>query len=594
MIRNRCCSYSDDSDSDWKSDLELDSEDEIVVPSKAKTKGQKPEAAIPKLEEIFQEVGFTASRAALLESWIKQNRFNEHELLTYWTWKHMKDTFKYSILLNVQCPIFPYFEDSINVWQTVKVKRFTMMKQESSEPERASEAKEKESGAQKSEGASSSEIEIIKETKHLEEVEDKDAQRPAQQPDEAICSKEESKGGQSVETTEEAQQIAEEMVIRGKYGTQRPEGASNTKEEENAQQPEEATCGNGEQNRVSQAEGPQSVEAKEGAKQPDGTIWRKEDKKDAKQVERTGSGQEPEGQRHQQRREEVTKVLQGSEKEDGCYGTEGSRISPLPSNSMKVPDAKKTAVSEEETDSSETMDAEEVADEAIKIKVADGREAGSGREEKVVRESKDFDVPVINKFFTAGETYPTVKYSHGEAFENELNCLWYHGTDHRDAVSIIKEGIKLELGGERQDFSDGNGFYLFATYEDAIDWARGIEGGMHAAVVVFKFEKEEFEGVKVGADAEWQHFVRYYRGKPLPGRFGRLQDVETGMFGPPPKILEDFDFIEGPMAKVRTGAELIKGEFQAFPTKQMCIRSAKMAEQVGMLINAVIFFSKKK
>lgn len=411
---------------------------------------------------------------------------------------------------------------------------------------------------------------------------------------EAICSKEESKGGQSVETTEEAQQIAEEMVIRGKYGTQRPEGASNTKEEENAQQPEEATCGNGEQNRVSQAEGPQSVEAKEGAKQPDGTIWRKEDKKDAKQVERTGSGQEPEGQRHQQRREEVTKVLQGSEKEDGCYGTEGSRISPLPSNSMKVPDAKKTAVSEEETDSSETMDAEEVADEAIKIKVADGREAGSGREEKVVRESKDFDVPVINKFFTAGETYPTVKYSHGEAFENELNCLWYHGTDHRDAVSIIKEGIKLELGGERQDFSDGNGFYLFATYEDAIDWARGIEGGMHAAVVVFKFEKEEFEGVKVGADAEWQHFVRYYRGKPLPGRFGRLQDVETGMFGPPPKILEDFDFIEGPMAKVRTGAELIKGEFQAFPTKQMCIRSAKMAEQVGMLINAVIFFSKKK
>lgn len=184
MIRNRCCSYSDDSDSDWKSDSELDSEDEIVVRSKAKTKGQKPEAAILKLEEIFQEVGFTASRAALLESWIKQNRFNEHELLTYWTWKHMKDTFKYSILLNVQCPIFPYFEDSINVWQTVKVKRFTMMKQESSEPERASEAKEKESGAQKSEGASSSEIEIIKETKHLEEVEDKDAQRPAQQPDE--------------------------------------------------------------------------------------------------------------------------------------------------------------------------------------------------------------------------------------------------------------------------------------------------------------------------------------------------------------------------------------------------------------------------
>ena len=612
MIRNKCCSYSD-----WQSsDSDLASGDENVTSSEIKTKAQKPEAAIPKLEEIFQEVGFTPSRAALLESWIEQNRFNEHELLAYWAWKHLMDTFKYSILLKYQCPTFPYFEDSINVWQTVKGKYSTMMEQESSKAERASDVNESKKGAQKTKEGSS-DIEINEETKHLKEEEDKDAQRLAQRPNEAICNKEEKEVGQNIETKNETQRIAEERdVMRTKQGTIKLVGENSCKVEHDVQQAKEATCDKREQNRIPQTERPHSVKANEGAELPDGAICIIEEQMDAKQGEGTGSIQEFRSEKKQQGAG-AAKVLQGSENEDCRYGAERSRVSPLLSTSGKVwgskaarvkgkksgkekgteaLEIKKTSVAQEETDGSEEMGAAKAVDAAVEIKAADGREtgsgseAGSGKEAKAARESRDFDVLVINKFFTPNERYPKVIYNHGESFENELNGLWYHGTNHRDAVNIINKGIKLELGGERKDFSDGNGFYLFATYEDAVDWARGIEGGMHAAVVIFKFNKGEFKGVEVGKDAAWQYFVKYYRSKPLPGRFGNMHDEK----GPPPKILEGCDYIEGPMAKVRNGAELIKGGFQAYSTSQMCIRSAKMAERVGMLINAVIFFSNKK
>ena len=598
MIRNKCCSYSD-----WQSsDSDSSSNDENFVSSETKTKAKKPEAASPKLEEIFQEVGFTPSRAALLELWIEQNRFNEHELLAHWASKHLMDTFEYSILLKDHCPTFPYFEDSISVWQTAKGKNSTMMKQESSKPERASDANESKKGPQKTKEGSK-EIEINEETKYLEKKEDEDAQRLAQRLNEAICNKEEKEGGQNVETKEKIQRIAEESdVMRNKQGTQQLEGTNSCKIEHDVQQPEEATGDKGEQKRIPQTERPHSVKANEGAKQPDGAIFKEEDKKDAKLVEVTSSSQES-GSEKQQEGVEAAKVLQGSRKKDGCYETEGSRASPLPSTSREVWRSKASKAKRKKSAKKkgkgakkalEVKKVEKGVDAAVKIKDADetgsGSEAGSEREANAARESRDFDVLVINKFFTPSERYPKVIYNHGESFENELNGLWYHGTNHRDAVKIINEGIKLKFGGVRKDFSDKNGFYLFAKYEDAVDWARGIEDGMHAAVVVFKFDKEEFKGVEVGDDAKWQYIVKYYRSKPLSGRFGDMHDEK----GPPPKIVEGCDYIEGPMAKVRNGAELIKGGFQAYPTSQMCIRSEKMAERVGMLISAVIFFSNKK
>ena len=46
------------------------------------------------------------------------------------------------------------------------------------------------------------------------------------------------------------------------------------------------------------------------------------------------------------------------------------------------------------------------------------------------------------------------------SLSNDNFEFFVHGTDHDRAKTIIEEGILLSKGAERQDFSDGTGFYL--------------------------------------------------------------------------------------------------------------------------------------
>ena len=46
------------------------------------------------------------------------------------------------------------------------------------------------------------------------------------------------------------------------------------------------------------------------------------------------------------------------------------------------------------------------------------------------------------------------------SLSNDNFEYFVHGTDHDRAKTIIEEGILLSKGAERQDFSDGSGFYL--------------------------------------------------------------------------------------------------------------------------------------
>lgn len=71
--------------------------------------------------------------------------------------------------------------------------------------------------------------------------------------------------------------------------------------------------------------------------------------------------------------------------------------------------------------------------------------------------------------------------------------FFYHGTDHKFVTSII-EGIDLRKGGKRNEFSDGDGFYVTDSLSKGKEWADRNFGINNSAVLVFRVSKVELRG----------------------------------------------------------------------------------------------------
>ena len=168
---------------------------------------------------------------------------------------------------------------------------------------------------------------------------------------------------------------------------------------------------------------------------------------------------------------------------------------------------------------------------------------------------------------------------------------FFHGTNHESALNILQEGIDITRGGQRLDFSDGEGFYITNSFSESIQYAKfarsrgsANHANLGAAVVIYNVNEEElnqkFRGLNLYSDLNfWRKVVKEYRqiGK---GKIDRDFREE----------LEAYSFIEGPLSRGFTN-----GEFQQDSSNrgQLCIRSIKCAEEFfDLKIHSVIFFEK--
>ena len=118
--------------------------------------------------------------------------------------------------------------------------------------------------------------------------------------------------------------------------------------------------------------------------------------------------------------------------------------------------------------------------------------------------------------------------------------FWFHGTDHKSALNIIKSGIDVEASKRGRDFSDGKGFYLSTNYEVAHIWPTQRTKGTNTAVLVFRATPELFkatEGITFEEDNdEWRSVVSFFR----KGKMG--PDAQKK------KMYKKLKFIFGPMS----------------------------------------------
>lgn len=133
--------------------------------------------------------------------------------------------------------------------------------------------------------------------------------------------------------------------------------------------------------------------------------------------------------------------------------------------------------------------------------------------------SRFFD-PVLEEKLTMGRdvSLSDVKY-------------WFHGTSHKSAMDIARNGIRKERG-KRGDFTcpDSTGFYVSSDLHFAFDWGGRKSllernGRDQSAVIVFeKIDGENLSNFKnehqgrefKTADSDWDDFVKffYFYGKP--------------------------------------------------------------------------------
>lgn len=157
--------------------------------------------------------------------------------------------------------------------------------------------------------------------------------------------------------------------------------------------------------------------------------------------------------------------------------------------------------------------------------------------------------------------------------------VYFHGTNHESAQHIIKNGIKLDSGKRAQDFSHGYGFYLFKTFEEALNWAGSKYD--NSAVLCFRVNRTDLRGDNndKGLDLrdnrqQWKEIVfKFWQGKKITE-------------------IDHFDFIEGPEAswsKTKRSRRLSKPA-QKNGTYQLCIRQNSCARLFDHSLDSVLFF----
>lgn len=157
--------------------------------------------------------------------------------------------------------------------------------------------------------------------------------------------------------------------------------------------------------------------------------------------------------------------------------------------------------------------------------------------------------------------------------------VYFHGTEHTGAKQIIEKGIRLTVGKTGRDFSSGDGFYLFQTFQEALHWA-GSEHGRNSAVLCFRVNKTELRGDNndkgldlCGNKQQWEELVsKFWQGK------------KKSII----KEIGHYDFIEGPEASWST--RRLHKPLHKNGTYQLCVRKNSCARLFDRSLNSVVFF----
>ena len=164
--------------------------------------------------------------------------------------------------------------------------------------------------------------------------------------------------------------------------------------------------------------------------------------------------------------------------------------------------------------------------------------------------------------------------------------IFFHGTSHKNAEAII-DGIDLKEGGQRMEFSHGDGFYVFKDFFVARCWAASTFSDHHSAILVFRLTKMELRGdnnsngldlTGMKQKKEWQELVNIFRSAKL----SKINETK--------KSLKQYDFVEGPVAAY--GRQV----YEKFPTPkgdsyQLCVRSKRCVELFNRSLCAVVYFN---
>ena len=154
----------------------------------------------------------------------------------------------------------------------------------------------------------------------------------------------------------------------------------------------------------------------------------------------------------------------------------------------------------------------------------------------------------------------------------------FHGTGHANAIDITEKGIDVKKGKPRQDFSNGDGFYLGDSFDEARKWPKS-RGHPNPAVMVFRVRKSELRRDD-GKYLDLRSDKKYWRLVVSQFRSGR----------PDRKFIKDikkYEFIEGPMASISNNNPKPS---QKDGTHQLCVRKDECAELFDGNLQAVIFF----
>ena len=147
--------------------------------------------------------------------------------------------------------------------------------------------------------------------------------------------------------------------------------------------------------------------------------------------------------------------------------------------------------------------------------------------------------------------------------------LYYHGTDHESARSILESGINLGAGHPRQDFSDGFGFYLTGTSDYAVKWAQKSKVG---AVLIFDIGEDYLHSYGCldlspeERNEDWQMVKNHYRNNMKLPRHLKQE-------------CEKCDYIKGPISQGGI-QEVAQQNIQ-----QICIKKEDMADCIGNATN---------
>lgn len=205
-----------------------------------------------------------------------------------------------------------------------------------------------------------------------------------------------------------------------------------------------------------------------------------------------------------------------------------------------------------------------------------------GQEQKVV------NVINVNQEGRRTNSYRT----QGQA-DNFPNCLladeyevFFHGSNHESVQGIVERGIDLSMGKEAQDFSDGDGYYVGESFEEAFDWARShTRRGEGQAVVIYRVHKTQLRGENNdnGLDLrqdkrEWLRVVREYRRYPRDRKPDKK--LRKG-------IKKQCGFIEGPRASVSRSNP---SPTEDIDTYQLCVRSDNCVQLFNNSLHSVVFF----